>query len=84
MQIRLSAFVRKEMLHILRDSRTLLVVLVIPVVLILLFGFTVSTVVNNISVAVCAPVRSDAVRESVDRLSFSPLFRCTGLLTGRI
>lgn len=80
MQIRLSAFVRKEMLHILRDSRTLLVVLVIPVVLILLFGFTVSTDVNNISVAVCAPVRSDAVRESVDRLSFSPLFKCTGFI----
>ena len=80
MQISLSAFVWKEMLHILRDPRTLLVVLVIPVVLILLFGFTVSTDVNNIPVAICAPVRSDAVRESVNRLSFSPLFQCKGFI----
>ena len=80
MQIRLSAFVRKEILHILRDPRTMLVVLVIPVVLILLFGFTVTTDVNDLSVAVCAPVRSNAVNESVNRLSFSPYFRYKGFV----
>lgn len=78
MQIRLSAFIRKEMLHILRDKRTMLVVLVIPVMLILLFGFTVTTDVNNINVAVCAPNRCHAVSESVNRLVFSSYFRFKG------
>ena len=80
MQIKLSSFVRKEMLHILRDPRTMLVVLVIPVVLILLFGFTVSTDVNHIDVAVCAPVRSDAVRKTVERLCRTDLFRFKGFI----
>ena len=34
------SFVRKESLHILRDKRTMLVVMLIPVVLMVLFGFT--------------------------------------------
>lgn len=78
MQIRLSTFVRKEMLHILRDSRTLLVVIVIPIVLILLFGFTVSTDVKDIKVAVCAPGRNPAVDESVARLSASSMVHFYG------
>ncbi len=78
MQIRLSPFIRKEMLHILRDKRTMLVILIIPVMLILIFGFTVTTDVNNINVAVCAPNRSHTVSESVNRLVFSPYFHFKG------
>ena len=80
MQIKLSSFVRKEMLHILRDKRTMLVVLVIPVMLILLFGFTVSTDVNNIEVAAVAPNRSHSVAESVNKLAFSDYFRFRGYI----
>ena len=66
------------MLHILRDKRTMLVVLVIPLMLILLFGFTVTTDVNNIKVMVCAPHRSHAVDESVKRMEASPYFDIKG------
>lgn len=83
MQIRLSTFVKKEMLHILRDPRTMLVVLVIPVTLILLFGFTVSTDVRQIDVAVCAPRRSAAVDESVRHLEASDLVTLTGYVDER-
>jgi ABC-2 type transport system permease protein len=81
MQIRLSSFIRKEMLHIFRDPRTMLVVLIIPVTLILLFGFTVSTDVNNINIAACAPVRSHAERQSVERLVNSNSFSFTGYIS---
>ena len=40
------SFVKKEALHILRDSRTMLIALLMPVVQILLFGFAISTEVN--------------------------------------
>ena len=48
------SFVKKESLHILRDKRTMLVVMLIPVMLMTLFGFAISTEVNNINVAVVA------------------------------
>ena len=80
MQIKMSSFIRKEMLHILRDRRTLLVVLVIPLMLIMLFGFTVSTDVNNIKVMVCAPHRSYAVAEAVNRMTASRYFEYKGFV----
>ena len=49
------SFVKKETLHIVRDPRTMLIALLMPVVQILLFGFAISTEVNNVNVAVVAP-----------------------------
>lgn len=80
MQIKMSSFIRKEMLHILRDRRTLLVVLVIPLMLIMLFGFTVSTDVNNIKVMVCASHRSYAVAQAVNRMTASRYFEYKGFV----
>ena len=68
------------MLHILRDRRTLLVVLVVPLMLIMLFGFTVSTDVNNINVMVCAPHRSYAVAQAVNRMTASRYFEFKGFV----
>ena len=39
----LISFTRKEFIHIFRDSRTLLILLVMPAVLITLFGYVVTT-----------------------------------------
>ena len=44
------SFVKKEALHILRDKRTMLIVLLLPIVQILLFGFAISTEMNNIEI----------------------------------
>ncbi len=49
------AFVRKEFYHIFRDNRTLLVILGMPVVEILLFGFAINMEVQDIRVAVYDP-----------------------------
>ncbi|MDR0891627.1 MAG: ABC transporter permease [Mediterranea sp.] len=46
------AFVQKEFFHIFRDSRTMLILLAMPVVQMLLFGFAISTEVRNANVAV--------------------------------
>lgn len=80
MQIKMSSFVKKEMLHILRDKRTMLVVLVIPLMLILLFGFTVTTDVNNIQVAACTTHRSYEVTETLGRLANNPYFDFKGFV----
>lgn len=72
------AFVRKEALHIVRDPRTMLIVLGIPVVQLLLFGFALSTEVNNLDFAVAAPHRSEAVRQVVERIAANDCFTFRG------
>ena len=65
-------FVKKETLHILRDSRTMLIALLMPVVQILLFGFAISTEVNNVNVAVVVPKWSEDIRQCVTKLAANP------------
>ena len=46
------SFVRKEFIHILRDPRSLLILLVMPQILVLLPGFVIKNDVKDIRVAV--------------------------------
>ncbi len=75
------SFVRKEALHIVRDRRTMLIVLLMPVVQMLLFGFAISTEVNNIDFAVVAPKHSEAIRQQVERLSVNDYFTFKGYIS---
>lgn len=72
------SFVKKESLHILRDRRTMLIVILIPIVLMVLFGFAISTEVNNVNVAVCVPHRTAGTRDAVERISRNPVFTFRG------
>lgn len=75
------SFVRKEMLHILRDRRTMLIVLGMPVMQLLLFGFAISTEINNIDFTAVAPHKTEAVRRQVERLAANPYFSFGGYVT---
>ena len=74
------SFVRKETLHILRDRRTMLIVLLMPVVQLLLFGFAISVEVNNIDFAVVASHPTEAVRRQVERIAANPYFISGGYI----
>ena len=63
------AFVKKEFFHILRDKRTMLIVLVMPVVLIILFGFALSTEVRNVNIGILAPSPDPMARQIADKLA---------------
>ena len=58
------AFVKKEFYHITRDIRTMMILLCMPIVQILLFGFALNTEVNHIKFAVL-DVSRDALSESI-------------------
>ncbi|MBR5434665.1 MAG: ABC transporter permease [Bacteroidales bacterium] len=75
-----ASFVKKETLHIFRDFRTMMIVLLIPIVLMVLFGFAISTEVNNVDVAVVAPNRGDEVSKAVSRLQHNPYFTFKGFI----
>lgn len=74
------SFVKKETLHILRDPRTMLITLLMPVVQVLLFGFAISTEINNIDVAVVAANRTESVRRAVERVAANPYFTFKGYI----
>ncbi len=66
------SFVKKECRHILRDKRTMLIVLVMPVVQMILFGYAVSTEVNNARVDIVGDTGDAAVRKIVERIDSNP------------
>lgn len=74
--VRVGAMAAKETLHIRRDPRTLYLALVMPVVMILLFGYGVSFDLDRIALAVADRDRSPASRALVDAFlrsgEFSP------------
>ena len=74
------SFVKKEALHIVRDPRTMLIVLLMPVVQVLLFGFAMNTEVTDIEVAVVAPHPTEAVRRAVERIAANPYFTFRGCI----
>ena len=69
------AFVRKEFYHIFRDRSTMLILLGMPVVQIILFGFAISTEVKNVRVVVLDPSNDMMTRRIVDRIGASEYFR---------
>lgn len=77
------SFVKKETLHILRDKRTMLIVLLMPIVLMVLFGFAISTEINNLNIAVSVQKHSEDIRQKVEKLSSNPYFTFVGYVSGQ-
>jgi ABC-2 type transport system permease protein len=73
-------FVRKEFYHLLRDRRTVLIVIVIPIVLIILFGFAITTEVRNAKVAVYNPSNDVVAQRIIERLDAGEYFDIIGTL----
>ena len=75
------AFFYKEVLHILRDHRTLLVIFGMPVVQILIFGFALSNEVKNTRIAVLDQAQDHLSTRLLDRIYASAYFESTLSLT---
>lgn len=71
---RFISFVGKEFNHILRDTRTLMVLLVMPVVMIVLFGFALSTELKNVKVGVYTPSSDVFAQKLISRIDASEYF----------
>jgi len=68
------SFVQKEARHILRDRRTMLILFGMPVVLMLLFGFAITTDVRNVRTVVVTSHQSPQTQQAVERLRASEYF----------
>ena len=68
------SFIVKETKHILRDKRTMLILFGMPIVLMLLFGFAITTDVRNVRTVVVTSSMDYQTNKTIERLSSSEYF----------
>ena len=71
------SFIIKESKHILRDRRTMLILFGMPVMLMLLFGFAITTDVRNVRTVVVTSQMDHLTQQTVERLAQSEYFTIT-------
>ena len=74
-------FTQKEFYHIFRDRWTMLMLLALPIIMVILFGFAISTEIKNTHYAVYDPSRDVASQAIVDRLENNEYFTLESYLT---
>ena len=72
---RLISLVRKEFIQILRDPRTLILVLIIPIMQLFLLGYSATNDVRNVPLAVFDQDRSAEARKLLDAYRSADYFR---------
>lgn len=68
------SFVKKEFYHISRDTRTLFILLVMPIVQIIIFGFALSNEVKNSAIAILDQSRDAATTALITQIDASEYF----------
>ena len=68
------AFVKKEFYYISRDRRTMLILVGMPIVQIILFGFAISTEVKNVQTGILTSSVDADTRHIIDRIDASEYF----------
>src|SRR6266849_5788443 len=71
---RILALIRKEFIHIVRDPRTLGMVLLMPVLQLVLFGYAINTTVEHLPTVVLDQANDRLSRQFVSSLSNSQIF----------
>lgn len=81
MNSRILAIAKKEVLQLIRDKRSLVMIFVFPIILILLFGYVVANDVKNIKFAVFDQDSSSISRQIVAKIENSGFFINVGPVT---
>jgi ABC-2 type transport system permease protein len=70
----LLSFVKKEFHHILRDKRSMLVLIGLPIVQLLIFGFAITNEVRNTNIAVLDNSKDEATQIIITKIESSQYF----------
>lgn len=73
--IKIKAVARKEFYHLIRDFRSLYLAFIIPLLLILLFGYALSLDVKNVKIIVVDHDRTWLSRDIIQKLNASAYFK---------
>jgi len=77
MNSRLASIIRKEFIQIVRDRRTLVIILVIPIIQLFLLGYSATTDIRNIPLAVFDQCRCAESRALLDSYRAADYFKVT-------
>jgi ABC-2 type transport system permease protein len=77
---RFFGFVKKEFQHIFRDVRTLVILFGLPVVMIVLFGYVVTTEIKDVKVGIWDRSRDPASTQAIQKIFSSGYFVPAGYL----
>jgi ABC-2 type transport system permease protein len=77
----LLGLLRKEMYHLRRDPRTLVVLIAIPVVQVVLFGFAIRTDVDHVRLAIVDPVPDEATLALRARFTAAGVFETVAIVS---
>ncbi len=77
------SFVKKEFYHVFRDRWTMVILLIMPIVQMILFGFAISTEIRNVNVGVLATQQDEMTRRIVNSLDASEYFTVKGVLSSQ-
>lgn len=67
-------FTKKEFYHIFRDRWTMLMLLLLPIVMVILFGFGITTEIKNAKIAVFDPSRDVTTTAMINQIGSSEYF----------
>ena len=70
----LITFIQKEFHHILRDTRSMLVLIGLPIVQLLIFGFAITTEVRNANVAILDNSKDEVTQNIITKIESSQYF----------
>ena len=68
-------FVKKEIYHILRDTRTLVILFGMPIALVLIFGYTVTNEFKDASIAIVDEAKDELSQAFIENLTASGHFQ---------
>ena len=70
----LITFIKKEFHHILRDTRSMLVLIGLPIVQLLIFGFAITTEVRNANIAILDASKDEVTQDIITKIESSQYF----------
>lgn len=70
----LITFIKKEFHHILRDTRSMMVLIGLPIVQLLIFGFAITTEVRNANIAILDNSKDEVTQNIITKIESSQYF----------
>ncbi|MBU0995247.1 MAG: ABC transporter permease [Proteobacteria bacterium] len=71
---RILPLIRKEFIHIRRDPRSLVILLLMPLIMMFIFGYAINMDLKHIRIGICDLNRTPSSRELIETIRMSPYF----------
>jgi ABC-2 type transport system permease protein len=75
MNARVFCIIRKEFIHIIRDPRSLTIIIIMPIIMILMFGYAFNSDLKNVKLGILDYSRSPQSRKYIEKFTCTEYFK---------